>query len=155
MPVGCVTTSRGFSSSSAEDGDAKGQGGSGSSEEGSPALQDTDAAGGSEPGDAAADEGSTSEGGDEEGGEVAEDVITFDPAAEQLSADMKNMGRLRKRTRFPTYGDDIEMEIEEEGWEAKPGEFQHLYDARGMVERWLEDEKLWGVVDGKERNGRK
>ena len=148
--LGCVTAHRGVSCSAAEDGDATGQSDSRTSEEASHAPQAADAAGNLEPSGVAANGGDSCEGGDGDDSDVAEDVITFDPAAEQLSADMKNMGRLRKRTRFPGYGDDIEMEIEEEGWEPKPGEFEHLYDARGMVERWLEDEKLWGVVDGKE-----
>ncbi|CAI5468380.1 unnamed protein product, partial [Closterium sp. Yama58-4] len=55
-------------------------------------------------------------------------------------------GRQRRRRQYGTYGDDVEDEVEGFEEPADEGEWRHLYDARGVVDKWLGDPALWGML---------
>ncbi|CAI5986212.1 unnamed protein product [Closterium sp. NIES-64] len=87
--------------------------------------------------------------GEASGGDVAEAVDLSPPAAiaPYLAAVQGGgEGRQRRRRQYGTYGDDIEEEAEGFEEPADEAEYRHLYDARGVVDKWLGDPALWGML---------
>ncbi|CAI5518148.1 unnamed protein product, partial [Closterium sp. Naga37s-1] len=48
--------------------------------------------------------------------------------------------------RCRTYGDDLEEEVEGFEEPADEAHYRHLYDAHGVVDKWLGDPALWGML---------
>ncbi|CAI7792445.1 unnamed protein product [Closterium sp. NIES-54] len=106
---------------------------------------ETDGQGGELPPAAVAVEGEAS------GGDVAEAVDASPSAAiAPYLAAVQGVGegRQRRRRQYGTYGDDIEEEAEGFEEPADEAEYRHLYDARGVVDKWLGDPALWGMLSG-------
>ncbi|CAI7783649.1 unnamed protein product [Closterium sp. NIES-53] len=104
---------------------------------------ETDGQGGELPPAAVAVEGEAS------GGDVAEAVDASPSAAiAPYLAAVQGVGegRQRRRRQYGTYGDDIEEEAEGFEEPADEAEYRHLYDARGVVDKWLGDPALWGML---------
>ncbi|CAI7883233.1 unnamed protein product [Closterium sp. NIES-53] len=55
-------------------------------------------------------------------------------------------GRQRRRRQYGTYGDDLEEDVEGFEEPADEAHYRHLYDAHGVVDKWLGDPALWGML---------
>ncbi|CAI7809619.1 unnamed protein product [Closterium sp. NIES-54] len=59
-------------------------------------------------------------------------------------------GRQRRRRQYGTYGDDLEEDVEGFEEPADEAHYRHLYDAHGVVDKWLGDPALWGMLSGRD-----